>query len=95
MVSQVSHRGVRSSWSASGIGLSGRRRGVRWWRGRFSGGPSSGAWHRAKAIARIAHQELWDSPADDALFFHATRVRPSWARQKIARATIERHVFYR
>jgi hypothetical protein len=22
-------------------------------------------------------------------------VRPSWARQKIARATIERHVFYR
>jgi spore germination cell wall hydrolase CwlJ-like protein len=55
----------------------------------------SAAWHRAKAIARIAHQELWDSAADDALFFHATRVRPSWARQKIARATIERHVFYR
>jgi spore germination cell wall hydrolase CwlJ-like protein len=55
----------------------------------------SAAWHRAKAIARIAHQELWDSPAHDALFFHATRVRPSWARQKIARATIERHVFYR
>ena len=55
----------------------------------------SDAWHRAKALARIAHQELWDSPADDALFFHATRVRPSWARQKVARATIERHVFYR
>lgn len=55
----------------------------------------SAAWHRAKAIARIAHQELWDSPAHDALFFHATRIRPSWARQKVARATIERHVFYR
>jgi hypothetical protein len=55
----------------------------------------SAAWHRAKAIARIAHQELWDSPADDALFFHATRVRPSWANKKVARATIERHVFYR
>lgn len=53
------------------------------------------AWHRAKAIARIAHQELWDSAAHDALFFHATRVRPSWARQKVARATIERHIFYR
>lgn len=55
----------------------------------------SAAWHRAKAIARIAHQELWDSPAHDALFFHATRVNPSWARKKVARATIERHVFYR
>jgi spore germination cell wall hydrolase CwlJ-like protein len=55
----------------------------------------SAAWHRAKALARIAHQELWDSPADDALFFHATRVRPSWARKKVARATIERHIFYR
>lgn len=55
----------------------------------------SAAWHRAKAIARIAHQELWDSPAHDALFFHATRVRPSWANKKVARATIERHVFYR
>lgn len=55
----------------------------------------SAAWHRAKAIARIAHQELWDSPAHDALFFHATRVSPSWARKKVASATIERHVFYR
>jgi len=53
------------------------------------------AWQRAKALARIAHQELWDSPAHDALFFHATRVNPSWARTKLARATIERHVFYR
>ena len=55
----------------------------------------SPAWERAKAIARIAHQDLWDSPAEDALFFHATRVRPSWARRKIASATIDRHVFYR
>lgn len=53
------------------------------------------AWQRASAIARIAHQDLWDSPAEDALFFHASTVRPGWARTKLARATIERHVFYR
>tara|TARA_E500000305_G_scaffold105438_1_gene102898 strand:- start:94 stop:711 length:618 start_codon:yes stop_codon:yes gene_type:complete len=53
------------------------------------------AWTRAKAIARIAHRELWETEASDALFFHATHVSPRWARTKIARATIDRHVFYR
>jgi hypothetical protein len=56
---------------------------------------TSTAWQRAKAIAVIAHQELWESEAQDALFFHATYVRPSWARQKMARATIDSHIFYR
>jgi spore germination cell wall hydrolase CwlJ-like protein len=55
----------------------------------------SPAWQRAKAIAHIAHQELWESEARDALFFHATYVRPSWANTKLARATIDSHVFYR
>ena len=56
---------------------------------------SSAAWQRAKAIARIAHRELWQSKADDALYFHATRVKPRWAYTKTARATIDRHIFYR
>ena len=56
---------------------------------------ASAAWTRAVAVARIAHQELWDSPADDALYFHATYVKPRWARQKQARATLARHIFYR
>jgi hypothetical protein len=55
----------------------------------------SAAWHRASAIARIAHENLWDSAADDALFFHASRVRPSWASRKLARAQIDNHLFYR
>lgn len=55
----------------------------------------SAAWHRATAIARIAHENLWDSAADDALFFHASRVRPSWASRKLARAQIDNHLFYR
>ncbi len=53
------------------------------------------AWHRAKAIAQIAHEELWDSEVGDALYFHARRVRPSWSHTKLARATIDSHIFYR
>ena len=55
----------------------------------------STAWRRAKAIAQIAHQDLWDSEAGDALYFHATYVSPSWARQKTQLARIDTHVFYR
>jgi spore germination cell wall hydrolase CwlJ-like protein len=55
----------------------------------------SSAWTRAKAIARIAHRDLWESPADDALYFHARHVRPRWAGRMTARATIDNHIFYR
>lgn len=56
---------------------------------------SSQAWQRARAIARIAHRDLWDSEIGDALYFHATHVSPRWARQKSARARIDSHIFYR
>ena len=56
---------------------------------------NSAAWGRATAIARIAHEGLWDSAAGDALYFHARYVSPSWSRTKIARATIDTHIFYR
>ena len=56
---------------------------------------SSRAWARAKAVAQIAHRDLWDSDAKDALFFHATYVSPKWARAKTALARIDTHVFYR
>ncbi|WP_427966102.1 cell wall hydrolase [Altererythrobacter sp.] len=55
----------------------------------------SSAWKRAKAIARIAHEGLWESAAQDSLYFHAKYVRPSWSRKKVARATISTHIFYR
>ena len=54
---------------------------------------SSSAWHNAQAIAMIAHEGLWDSPVQDALFFHATYVNPSWNRTRVAR--VDNHVFYR
>lgn len=56
---------------------------------------ASRAWARAKAVAQIAHQELWQSEAKDALFFHASYVKPSWAHRKTALARIDTHIFYR
>jgi spore germination cell wall hydrolase CwlJ-like protein len=52
------------------------------------------AWKKAVAIARIAQDDLADSPASRALFFHATRVRPSWRGLKRV-ATVGNHIFYR
>jgi len=56
---------------------------------------TSTAWRRAKAIAQIAHQDLWESEAGNALYFHATYVKPGWARQKTQLARIDTHIFYR
>ncbi|EDL49796.1 cell wall hydrolase [Erythrobacter sp. SD-21] len=55
----------------------------------------SDAWKRATAIARIAHQGLWDSEAQDSLYFHATYVKPRWASRMTRRAAIKTHIFYR
>ena len=55
----------------------------------------SKAWDRAKAIAKIAHDGMWDSEAQDSLYFHATYVSPSWSRKKSRRASINTHIFYR
>lgn len=54
---------------------------------------ASAAWRKAKAIARIAHEGLWQSAAEGALYFHAKRVSPGWRRTRVAQ--ISSHVFYR
>lgn len=56
---------------------------------------TSAAWQRAQAIAEIAQQNLWQTKAADALYFHATYVNPSWRRQKQLVAQIDTHIFYR
>ena len=56
---------------------------------------SSGAWQRAKAIAQIAHEGLWESEAGEAVYFHATYVRPKWSYRKQRTAKIDTHIFYR
>jgi Cell Wall Hydrolase len=53
------------------------------------------AWDRAVAIARIAHQGLWESEAGNAVFFHARYVSPRWSRTKTRLAQIDTHIFYR
>lgn len=52
-------------------------------------------WHRAKAIAQIAHRGLWDSEAEGSLYFHARSVSPGWSNRRQAMARISNHVFYR
>lgn len=55
----------------------------------------SAAWRRAKAIARIAHDGLWESEVGDAVYFHAKYVRPKWSYRKTKTAVIDTHIFYR
>lgn len=50
-------------------------------------------WREAVAIAQIAMNDSWDSVAEGALFFHASRVSPGWKRQRLA--MIDNHIFYR
>jgi N-acetylmuramoyl-L-alanine amidase len=54
---------------------------------------SSRQWQTAVAIAKIVDQDLKDSAADNALFFHAKRVSPRWKLKRVA--SIGNHIFYR
>lgn len=53
----------------------------------------SAHWRKAVAIAHIALNDLADSPAQNALSFHATYVSPRWRMKRVA--TVGNHVFYR
>ncbi|HEU5285888.1 MAG TPA: cell wall hydrolase [Sphingomicrobium sp.] len=54
---------------------------------------SSRQWQTAVAIAKIVDQDLKDSAANNALFFHARRVSPRWKLKRVA--AIGNHIFYR
>lgn len=55
----------------------------------------SKAWFRAWRIAEEAYKEKDKKQLKGALFYHAKRIRPSWARKKRPIARIGRHIFYR
>jgi hypothetical protein len=55
--------------------------------------PSAASWRASVGIARVAMADSWKSPVEGALFFHARRVSPGWARQRMAQ--IDNHIFYR
>ncbi len=50
-------------------------------------------WKTAVAIAKIVDQDLKDSAAPTALYFHARRVHPGWHMTQVA--SIGNHVFFR
>ena len=54
---------------------------------------ASRQWQTAVAVAKIVDQDLHDSSADKALFFHAKRVSPGWRLKRVA--SIGNHIFYR
>ena len=54
---------------------------------------SNKQWQTAVAIATIVDEHLKESPAGDALFFHARYVSPGWHAKRVA--SIGNHVFYR
>jgi N-acetylmuramoyl-L-alanine amidase len=54
---------------------------------------SAAQYRTAMAIAQIAIDKEWDNPTPGALYFHARRVSPGWARPRVA--TIGNHIFFR
>lgn len=55
--------------------------------------PANAQWRKAMAVAQVAQKDLWESPVDGALYFHARYVSPGWKRPVAGK--IGNHVFYR
>jgi spore germination cell wall hydrolase CwlJ-like protein len=55
--------------------------------------PANAQWRKAVAVAQVAQKDLWDSPVENALYFHARYVSPGWKRARVG--TVGNHVFYR
>lgn len=57
--------------------------------------PSGEEWERAWQVAEAVYYGKETPKLKGALFFHATYIRPGWAKEKRTVARIGRHVFYR
>ena len=57
--------------------------------------PSGEQWRRAREVAEAVYYERHTPALNGALFFHATYVKPDWAKDKQPIARIGRHIFYR
>lgn len=67
-----------------------------WWCDRHPDEPRElAAWTRALSLSRQALSGEIDDPTDGALYYHATRVKPRWAKSFERTGTIGRHIFYR
>lgn len=57
--------------------------------------PSGEEWQRAQKVAEAVYWQRYTPALQGALFFHATYVKPDWAKDKQRVARIGRHIFYR
>ena len=57
--------------------------------------PSGEDWERARKVAEEVYDGERPENLHGALYYHATRVKPSWAREKKLVARIGRHDFYK
>jgi N-acetylmuramoyl-L-alanine amidase len=58
--------------------------------------PEDGAaWKQAIAVANAVYDDLRPPVVPDALYYHASSVRPDWARSRRRVAAIGNHIFYR
>ena len=57
--------------------------------------PTTAEWERAWKVAEAAYYNRELPALEGALFYHATHVKPEWARRKRPVARIGKHVFYR
>ena len=57
--------------------------------------PKSRQWRKAWKAAEAVYQNPESVQLKGALFYHATRIKPRWAKQKKRIKKIGRHIFYR
>jgi len=57
--------------------------------------PTGEEWQRAQQVAKAVYYNRYTPQLQGALYFHATYIRPEWAKEKRRVARIGRHVFYR
>ena len=53
------------------------------------------AWQKARLVAAKVFNSEAESRVQDAIFYHARYIRPSWSRKKTVVARIGRHIFYK
>jgi N-acetylmuramoyl-L-alanine amidase len=53
------------------------------------------AWKQAMSVAKGAYDNMHEPVVPGALFYHATSIRPEWAKTQRIVATIGNHIFYR
>src|SRR5205085_1277682 len=57
--------------------------------------PSGDEWQRAQQVAQAVYYNRYTPQLQGALYFHASYIRPDWAKEKRRVTRIGRHVFYK